>query len=546
MSPAGASPLTVHMIGGCGAFGRNCLALEQDGEAVIVDCGSQFPAETAFDVSCLIPHPERLWEHVPRPLAYLLTHGHEDHVGALPHLLAHAPAPVHGTPFTLGLVAERWAALPPAIRRASPLVELVPGRRVALSERIAFTALPVAHSILQATALVLELPAGAVVHTGDFKLAGDDAWRLELDALAKLAPEPLLVLADSTGACNDDETPPEAALAGRVRELVADAPGRLFVTVFSSHVARMRAFLAAGAAFGRQGAALGRSMERTTATARDLGLLPEANFTTCDEVVRLPPERQLFFVSGSQGENASAMDRLSLGQNPRLVPGPGDTVVFSVSTIPGRELPVSQLIDRLLERGATVRVHTAEAPTHVSGHGSAPELARLYEALRPRAVIPVHGSLRYLQAGLALARASGAEAFWCPDGHRAVHEAGAWRVEPVPGLDEVLCLENPQDGPVCAGSLRERRRLAITGAVFVSCAVDRRGRPKAAGLQVSLMGIARLDDHPALSEGCARAILAAAPEDGDEAPERTIELAVRRFFKSGTGKKPQVVVHLIH
>lgn len=544
MSPVGAPPLAVSMIGGCGAFGRNCLAVEQGGEAVFVDCGSQFPPDGALDVSCLIPNPERVFEHVPRPLAWLLTHGHEDHVGALHHLLARAPAPVHATPFTLGLIAQRVASLPPAARRACPLVEVVPGQRVALSERVAFTALPVAHSIPQAVLYVLEFPAGRVVHTGDFKLAGEAGWRLDLELLARLAPRPLLLLADSTGATTVGTTPDEASLQDGLLELVSGAPGRVFVTVFSSHVSRVRGFLAAGAAVGRYGAAVGRSMERVTSCARELGLLPEANLTSVEHVLRLPPDRQMFFISGSQGEAASAMDRLSRDQL-QMVPGPGDTVVFSVSVIPGRELPVGQMVDRLLAGGATVRVHTEASPIHVSGHGTAEELGLLHDRLRPRTVIPVHGSLRYLLAGLELARAGGAEAFSCPDGHRAVFVDGAWRVEPVPGLDEVLHLENPQDRPVCPETLRQRRRAAITGVAFVTCALDRRGRPKATGLQVSLLGIGGVEEHPALVAGCRRAILDTAMQESEEEPARLIELAVRRFFKSETGKKPQVVVHLI-
>ena len=542
---ASGSAFSVYMIGGCGAFGRNCAVLEQDDEAVMVDCGSQFPSEGTFDVSCMIPHPENLWEHVPRPMAYVLTHGHEDHIGALHHLLARAPAPVHGTPFTLGLLAERVATLPPAIRRACPMQELVLGQRVGLSEKVAFTPLAVAHSIPQSVALLFEFPVGRVLHTGDFKLAGDVAWRLDPHQLAQLAGEPLfLMLADSTGACTEEATPDESHLAARIDQLLSEAPGRVFVTVFSSHIARIRNFLRTGAKHRRSGAAMGRSMERYTATARDLGLLPEGNFTTVDEVTKLPPQRQMFFISGSQGETASAMDRLSAGQNPRLKLCADDTVIFSVSTIPGRELPVSQMIDRFLESGCRVLMHTDALPTHVSGHGSATELRRLCEALLPQTVIPVHGSLRYLLAGRELALSCGVpEAFLCLDGHRAVHEDGAWRQEPLP-IDEVLHLENPQDTPICLESLKQRKRMALSGVVFVSCALDRRGRPKAP-LQITLSGIGQVEDHETLSQRCAQGILSGFATVGDEDPERGIELLVRRFFKSETGKKPQVVVHLI-
>jgi ribonuclease J len=538
------APVRITFLGGLGEIGRNCMVFEVEDELMLLDCGLMFPELDMLGIDLVLPDFTYLRENAERIEAAVLTHGHEDHVGALHHLLARAPAPVYGTPFTLGLIAERVASLPPAARRASPLVELVPGQRVALSEKVAFTALPVAHSIPQAVLFVLEFPAGRVVHTGDFKLAGADRWRLDPDLLARLAPEPLLVLADSTGATTSGATPDEAFLADRLLELLTGAPGRVFVTVFSSHIARIRGFLAAGAAVGRSAAAVGRSMERYAAIARELGLLPEPNLTSADCVRRLPPEQQMYFISGSQGEASSAMDRLSRDQNPQLVPGPGDTVVFSVSVIPGRELPVGQLVDRLLAGGAAVRLHTEASPIHVSGHGTAEELGLLYERLRPRTVIPLHGSLRYLIAGREVARSSGAEAFLCLDGHRAVFEDGAWRVEPAPGLDGVLQLENPQDRPVDPESLQQRRRAAITGVAFVTCALDRRGRPKAAGLQVSLLGVGRVDEHPALIAGCSRAILEAAAQDSGEDAGRLVELAVRRFFKTETGKKPQVVVHL--
>ncbi|PKP67530.1 MAG: hypothetical protein CVT83_08310 [Alphaproteobacteria bacterium HGW-Alphaproteobacteria-5] len=483
-----------------------------------------------------------LEERKDRLEAVFVTHAHEDHVGALGMLWDQLQVPVYARRFTAMHARLKMEERGQDYNRVET-VRAFPEAVEAGPFRVSF--LPVAHSIPQAVVLLLEFPAGRVLHTGDFKLAGEPSWRLDLDALAAQADPPIfLMLADSTGARTGEATAEEAHLAGRIDDLLGEAPGRVFVTVFSSHVDRIRNFLQGGRRHGRSGAALGRSMERYTTTARGLGLLPEGNFTSLDEVADLPPPRQMFFISGSQGETSSAMDRLSAGQIPRFSLGPDDTVIFSVSTIPGRELPVSQMVDRFLETGCRVRMHTDELPTHVSGHGSAAELRRLCEVLRPDAVIPVHGSLRYLLAGRDLALSCGVpEAFLCLDGHRAVFEDGAWRVEPAP-ISEVLHLENPQDSPICEESLRQRRRMAASGVVLFSCALDRKGRPRSP-LQLTLRGIGRVEDHPALAEDCARAVLSGFSTLHDPDPARVIELLVRRFFKSETGKKPQVVVHLI-
>ncbi len=539
------NPFSLHMIGGCGTFGRNCLVLEQDGFAVMLDCGSQFPSDAACDISAMVPHPENAGRLYPRPNAYILTHGHEDHIGAVAHLLSVAPAPVYGTDFTLALIAERVGKLPVSIRKQAPLISLKSGEKVDLADGFGFTPVTVSHSILQAVAVCLDFPVGRILHTGDFKLSGKPPTDLGL--FRDLARQPLfLMLADSTGVCMEEHTPEESFLHPGIHDRLVNAPGRVIVTVFSSHVERIRTFLAIGKTLGRVGAPLGRSMEKYARTAQDLGLLPDSNWTTLEEVSELPPDRQLIFISGSQGEPHSAMDRLSSGQNHRIKLCSTDTVIFSVSTIPGRELPVSMMIDRFLETGARVLWHEEDSPLHVSGHGSSRELKTLLNIFSPQVFVPLHGSMRYLLAARDIAGSCGVpDSFICKNGMRAQFDGDCWQLEHT-GCDAVLSLDNPTDRPIDDESIRERRRLGASGVVFASLFRDARGRwifPP----QVSLQGIGTRLEQEELVEECRKILMEAGKDliSGGKNPDLTVlEMAVRRFFKTKTGKKPQVMLHL--
>lgn len=546
------SPFTLYMLGGCGEFGRNCTLLHQDNAAIVVDCGSQFPDEEPFDVACMVPHPD-VWEYLPAPSAYVLTHGHEDHIGALPYVLPHAPAPVYGTRFTLRLISDRVEQLPPSIRRACPLNELVPGRTLELTGGIPCTPVAVTHSIPQSLALVMDFPAGAVVHTGDFKLAPAASWNHDFARTGESATDPageirrclhkenpFLLLSDSTGACTNLDSPAEETLSPSIEELMERTRGRLFVTLFSSHIERVRHFLRIGAKFGRRAAAVGRSMERYLEAARSENLLPEPNLTTPADVCALPPEHQMFFIAGSQGETASAMDRFSAENHPLVQPQPSDTVVFSASVIPGRERFVGRILDRLAAAGIQALWHTEETPTHVSGHGSRAELHRLFSVLQPKTVIPVHGSMRYLAAARDVAAGAGAqETLIVPDGHRAIWNGMSWNLEKWP-IDAVLRLENPAGTPLGEESLRWRRKNAITGAVFVSIRASRSG---VMAMKITLAGVGDENRHTAWERALHPLILEAIREDRLQDPEKATEFAVKRFFKAETGKKPQVVVH---
>lgn len=544
------SAFTLYVLGGCGEFGRNCTLLHQGNASIVVDCGSQFPDDETFDIACLVPHPQ-IWKYLPAPSAYVLTHGHEDHIGALQHVLPHAPAPVYGTRFTLRLLSERVAQLPPAIRQKSPLIEIVPGKQQELPGGIPCTPVAVTHSIPQSLALVLEFPAGPVIHTGDFKLAPQAHWNHDfppsetskvdfLQAIQQyLKQEPFLLLVDSTGAYTQLESPSEETLAPSIEELMTQTHGRLFVTLFSSHIERARHFLRIGAMLGRKAAAVGPSMERYLNTARQEGLLPEANLTTLENVMALPVHQQMFLIAGSQGETASALERFSAENHPLVQPQSTDTVVFSSSVIPGRERFVGRIFDRLAAAKVRTLWHTDDMPTHVSGHGSKEELLRVFLQLHPRSIIPLHGSIRYLTAASQIALQAGIQnTLVVPDGFRAIWNNNHWYQEKWP-IDIVLRLENPALTPLSEESLRLRKKIAITGVVFVSVQILRNHH---VDLKITIVGIGDEQQHSRWERDLKTTVLHAL-SDYNEHPEQTVEFAVKHFFKSETGKKPQVVVH---
>lgn len=541
---------TLYVLGGCGEFGRNCTLLHQGHASIVVDCGSQFPDDETFDIACLVPHSQ-VWTHLPTPSAYVLTHGHEDHIGALHHVLPHAPAPVYGTRFTLRLLSERVAQLPPTIRKKSPLIEIVPEKQLELPGGIPCTPVAVTHSIPQSLALVLEFPAGPVIHTGDFKLAPQAHWNDDFSFLETskvgfpekiqryLKKEPFLLLVDSTGAYTHVESPSEETLSPSIEALMKQTKGRLFVTLFSSHIERARHFLRIGAMLGRQAAAVGRSMERYFAVARQEGLLPEANLTTLENVLALPVHQQMFFIAGSQGETASALERFSAENYPFMQPQSTDTVVFSASVIPGRERFVGRIVDRLAAAKVRTLWHTDDMPTHVSGHGSKDELLRVFLQLRPRSVIPLHGSIRYLTAASQIALQAGiSNTLVVPDGFRAIWNNNHWYQEKWP-IDTVLRLENPALTPLSEESLRLRKKIAITGVVFVSVHILRNHH---VDLKITMVGIGDEQQHSRWEKDLNTTVLNAI-SDHNENPEQVLEIAVKHFFKSEIGKKPQVVVH---
>jgi ribonuclease J len=403
--PAGA--LRIVPLGGLGAIGRNMTVFEYRGKLLVVDCGVLFPDVDQPGVDLILPDFSAILDRLDDVQAIVLTHGHEDHIGAVPYLLEHKnDIPIVGSQFTLALVEAKLAE-----RRIEPYSLVV---REGQTERLGpfeceFFA--VNHSIPDALAVAIKTSAGIVLHTGDFKMdqLPLDGRLTDLAGFARLGAQGVdLLLADSTNAEIPGFVAPEREIGPVLDSIFRSAKGRIIVASFASHVHRVQQVLDSAYEHGRKVAFIGRSMVRNMGIARDLGLLRIRGglVVGLDEATALPKDRIVLMSTGSQGEPMSALGRMATGDHRHIVVEPGDTVVLASSLVPGNETSVYRVINQLSRAGAFV-VHKDVAKVHVSGHSSAGELLYLLNVVRPSNFLPVHGEWRHLRAHARLAVESG-------------------------------------------------------------------------------------------------------------------------------------------
>lgn len=546
-----APPVRIVPLGGLGEVGMNCLAVEAAGRIAVVDCGVLFPDEN-LGVDVIAPDLSWLVERREQVGAIFLTHGHEDHVGALPFLLRHVEAPVYGTRFTLAAVRGRLAEA----GLSADLREVRPGDvRPAGEEGSPLSAefVAVTHSIPDACALALSTPQGTVVHSGDFKLderpvAGPPTDLPRLEALGRAGVR--LLLSDSTNAERPGSALSESAVGPALLEVMHEATGRVFVATFASNVHRLRLVVEAAAATGRRLLLLGRGMLETFELARALGEVVEPAWmpVAAEEARRLPRRELAVLTTGTQGEPRSALTRLARGEHPDLAVEPGDTVVLSSRRIPGNELLVGRLVDDLCRRGALVRADEVP-PLHASGHAQADEQRRLVAALRPERFMPIHGAYRQLARHAAHAQAEGVPAERCHvhvDGEvLELHDGGARRLPDRVPTGRVYAVRDElgaSDVPHLV--VKDRRLLAEAGLCIVVLALARDGGAVVRGPDLFGMGVAGLEGNEAELRGEAlRAIEALSPvaRAAEAEVQEALRSAVRRWFRRTTGRRPAVL-----
>jgi ribonuclease J len=536
-------------LGGLGEFGANVMVYRWGADCLVVDAGLMFPGEEHHGVDVVLPDLSFL-DACGELHGVVLTHGHEDHVGALPYLIARHDVPVYASPYTLGLVRSRLGEhdLP----RSQDLRALDGGpRRLGPFTVEGF---PVTHSIPQSRLLVVRTPAGTVVHTADYKLdpGPDRRESTDVERLARLGREGVdVLLGDSTNADRPGRTPSEASVAAAIEPLVADAPGRVIVSTFSSHVERIRNLGHIAARHGRKLALVGASLERHAEVAERLGLLslPAGSRALPDEVETLAPDRLLIVAAGSQAEPMSALSRIALGRHRQVRLEPQDRVIHSARVIPGSEKSIGRTINNLLRRGAEV-ITAADAPVHVSGHASRDELHEMIVRLQPRYLLPIHGEYRQLLAHARLAAEAGLDrsrVLLADSGDVvALGDAGLAIVDRV-HVGHVF-LDATFD-EVDRAVLRDRRRLADDGVVVPVVAVHREsgavnGYPRI--MARGFVPIGEDGDADLLTE--ARRVVvesldeATSEERRDEALLRArIQSELRRFLRRRTRRSPLVV-----
>jgi len=412
-TPPALRPDTLRIIplGGLGDVGRNMATFELNGELLLVDCGVLFPSEEHPGVDLILPGLHLVADRLKDVRALVLTHGHEDHIGAVPYLLRRRPdLPVYGSRLTLALVREK---LREHRLRDVDLRVVAEGEKVSAGG-FSLEFLAVNHSIPDALAVVIRSVAGTVLHTGDFKMdqLPLDGRLTDLPGFARLGEEGLdLFMPDSTNAETPGFTPHEIDIEPAMERVFAAAKQKLIVACFASHVHRVQQVLDAAVRHGRKVVYVGRSMVRNMTVARELGYLkvPENTLIDLKQIDNYRDDEVVIVSTGSQGEPLSALSRISNHEHPVITAGPGDVVLLASSLIPGNENSVYRVINGLARNGVTV-VHKGNAMVHVSGHASAGELLYCYNLLKPRNVLPVHGEIRHLIANAELAQRTGVPA----------------------------------------------------------------------------------------------------------------------------------------
>ena len=400
--------LRIIPLGGLGEIGKNMTAVEYRGKIVVVDCGIEFPRDEMLGIDLILPDIRWLLERKDDVLAFVITHGHEDHHGALPFVLKQLNRPVYGSRFTLALIKSKLDE--------HGLIKSVEVNEV--SERahlqlgpfdLSFVA--VSHSVPDALSVVLGTDLGSVVITGDYKFDHTpiDGRITDVNTFARLGEQGVLaLLGDSTNAVHKGSTPSEAVVGQAFHQIFAEAEGRVIVACFASHIHRVQQAIQIAHLHGRKFAVSGRSMIKNVNIARNLGILkvPDGAMIKLTEIDDYRPEEILILTTGSQGEPLSALTRMAFDDHPQVELNEGDTVVISATPIPGNELSVGNTINRLLKVGATV-ISGRESGVHVSGHGSQEDLRMMLNLTRPKFFLPVHGEYRHQHIHRGLARESG-------------------------------------------------------------------------------------------------------------------------------------------
>ena len=462
--------LRIVPLGGLGEVGKNMTVYELGDEVIVVDAGLAFPRDEHLGVDLVLPDFSYLEGR--RVLAVILTHGHEDHVGALPYVLREIPVErVIATRLTLGLVRSKLEEH--GVAAVAELMEADPEGPPLELGRFRIEFVRVAHSIPDSVALVVETPAGRVVHTGDWKLDHTpvDGLKTDVGRLAEIGNRGVdLLLGDSTNAERPGMTGSERLVGEAFRTLMPLRKGRILVASFASNIHRMQQAADVAVECGRQVAVIGRSMRKNLNIARNLGYLsiPDDAIVAPKAAMELPPERVLVLCTGSQGEPMSALTRIAYDDHANVAVERGDTVIISAKPVPGNELRVHDAINRLARAGAEV-LHQEIAPVHVSGHACSEELRTMLSLIRPRAVMPIHGEYRMLAAHAQLAREAGVPAAGiviADNGSVVELRAGIARI--VDRIEAgVTFVDGLGVGDVQDVALRDRRRLSEDGVLIV-------------------------------------------------------------------------------
>ena len=532
-------------LGGSGEIGMNVNLYGCRGKWIIVDLGMTFADPAYPGVELVLPDLTFIEERKADLLGVVLTHGHEDHIGAIPYLATDLGVPLYATPFTAGLIAGKLEEEGLLDEVELVVVEMEGEFRLG---PFGLRYVPLAHSIPEGNALLISTPHGRVFHTGDWKLddapqLGDPSTEAELRAIGDQGV--LALVCDSTNVFQELASGSEAGVREGLDAVISEAEGRVLVTTFASNAARLKTLGHVARDTKRQVCIAGRSLDRILRVSKSVGYLTDfPEVIDFDTAMKLPRRDVMIIATGGQGEQRAALARIAFDQH-RLSLDKDDLVVFSSKQIPGNEIAIGRIQNALAEKGVAM-ITDRQAPVHVSGHPGRPELAAMYDWIRPEIIVPVHGEMRHMMEHARFARSRGVPhgivqtngdlVRLAPDGPEKIGEERVGRLV----LDGDVILN--ADG----STMNERRKIAIAGIISVALALDASDRPVARA-EIGLQGIPVEEDREAfLEEACEAAAQAARRNGGGEEKLReAVRLAVRRCATEWTGKKPVVDVLIV-
>lgn len=543
--------LTLYPIGGLGEIGMNCLLLETAQSAVLIDCGLMFPDDFHYGVDVVIPRLDFIREKKNILQAVILTHGHEDHIGALPWILPEIDVPVYGSDFTLGLVNNK---LKEHSLQDKVTLQPVQPRETVLIGDMSFQFFPVCHSIIQGYALGIDTPVGRMVHSGDFKIDRNPLGGhfTDLEGLAEFArPGVQLMFSDSTNVERDGFALTEKEVKASLQDIFQKAQGRILVTLFSSHVQRIQEIYDLAQQFGRTMAVSGKSLSTNIEIARELGYLSfsDQSYVDPENIGDLPDQEVVLLVTGSQGEPMSAMTRLAEGAHRQLRIHPGDMVIMSSRFIPGNTKAINKVINRLYKLGAEVLYEKVQE-VHASGHAHREELKLMLNTIKPKFFVPIHGEYRHLIKHADLAQTCGVapeRSLVLEDGHPVTLLEQGIRYEEEFSARSVL-VDGKGVGDVGSSILKERQLLADEGMVVVVMVLDAESGSIVMGPRLESKGFIFEQQYAHIlteAESIIMDVFEKIPAGAWKKLRDRIKSALRRYFRKALGRDPVIVPVII-
>src|SRR5438128_7849415 len=532
--------LRIIPLGGLGEIGMNLMVLEHADSAIVIDCGMMFPDAATLGVDVIVPDMRYIFENASRFKAVFLTHGHEDHIGALPFLVERVHVPVYGMPLTLGFVRDKLEEF------AIDHVELREIRPRAVVEAGPFRveAIRVTHSIVDAVAFAIRTPVGTIIHTGDFKIDHtpvDQQWT-DLGSLSRYGEEGvLLLLSDSTNALVEGHCPSERSIAGALESAFGRTKGRIIITTFASHIHRIQQVIDVARKDGRKIVMIGRSLVDNVDTAERLGYIRIPREVRAND---MDDETLVIITTGTQGEATSALSRMAIGEHKQLEVRRGDTVIISARTIPGNERAVSHMIDNLYRLGAEVLTWDM-ADVHVSGHACQEELKLMMNLTRPKFFIPIHGTLRHLVHHARLAQSVGVpHGMVITNGQVAEIDDEIHVLEKRVPNGKVFIDAEAEEVPEIV--VRDRQHLAEDGFVIVVAAVDSDSK-LVRDPEIITRGLVHVDSIQERLDELRKMVVgmfhSTPPEElrDPELLQEAMRAMLKRYFRMTMGRRPMIL-----